>query len=72
MQHLELVMKLRNGVEVVQRDDIERPKLKMRKHDFHWGGFDVIADRHGEDSVEVMAVAAIGTKAMRQGWLPGF
>ena len=34
-------------------DTNERPKLKIRKHDHQFGWFDAIADRHGENSVEV-------------------
>lgn len=34
-------------------DDARRPKLKLRKHDHQFGWFDLIAKRHGADSVEV-------------------
>lgn len=30
-----------------------RPKLKMRKHDYHFGVFNTVAARHGVDSVEL-------------------
>lgn len=36
-----------------QLDDHRRPKLKMRQHDRQFGWFDVIASRHGADSIEV-------------------
>jgi hypothetical protein len=50
LQHLELV----TGADgVVLRDDAERPKLRCRKHDRHFGWFDLVARRHGEDSLEV-------------------
>lgn len=56
----------------IQVDDCGRPKLKMRLHDFHFGGFAEVADRHKEESVEVAAVKHIGAIAVRQAWLPGF
>ncbi len=36
----------------VQFDDCRRPKLKLRKHDFEIGVFNVIAARHGDASGE--------------------
>jgi len=37
----------------VLSDDLGRPKLKMRPHDFEVGWFMAIANRHGEASLEV-------------------
>lgn len=37
---------------IVQHDCAGRPKLKMRKHDVEVGWFKIIADRHGEHSME--------------------
>ncbi len=34
-------------------DDITRPKIVMRKHDYEFGWFEVIAARHGKHSQEV-------------------
>lgn len=34
-------------------DDLNRPKIKMRKHDYDFGWFKVIAERHGMASPEV-------------------
>lgn len=34
-------------------DAVDRPKLLMRKHDRQFGWFDAVADRHGENSMEV-------------------
>ena len=34
------------------RDDIGRPALQMRKHDYEFGFFKIIAARHGENSLE--------------------
>lgn len=36
----------------VQRDDLQRPKLDMRKHDIEIGWFHIIAERHGDFSME--------------------
>lgn len=49
LQHLEV--KFKDGG--VALDDLGRPKLSMRKHDWQMGWFDVIARRHGEASPEV-------------------
>lgn len=38
---------------MAKTDDIGRPKLKMRKHDYDFGWFQVIAERHGMNSPEV-------------------
>lgn len=37
----------------VKTDDIGRPKLKLRLHDFQLGGFRTIARRYGADAPEV-------------------
>lgn len=39
----------------VTRDDADRPKLKMRPHDWEIGGFDLIVARHGLASAELQA-----------------
>lgn len=39
----------------VTRDDADRPKLKMRPHDWEIGGFDLIVARHGRASAELQA-----------------
>jgi len=36
----------------VVRDDLGRPKLKLRKHDVEFGWFSIIAARHGAASIE--------------------
>jgi hypothetical protein len=50
LTHLELVTDADGNV---RRDDADRPKLRMRKHDRQFGWFDIVADRHHGDSVEV-------------------
>lgn len=50
LTHLELIVDARGNV---RRDDAERPRLRMRKHDRHFGWFDLVAHRHGEHSLEV-------------------
>ena len=45
LQHLELVMvkeggKKKGGRLIVEKDDLDRPRLKMRRHDFQVGWFD--------------------------------
>jgi len=38
---------------VVIRDDLKRPKLKLRKHDVEVGWFALVAGRHGSNSIEI-------------------
>lgn len=49
LEHLELKTD-KDGLLV--RDDLDRPKLRMRKHDHQYGWFDSVARRHGEASLE--------------------
>jgi hypothetical protein len=49
LEHLERV--LRKGAPV--EDDLGRPKLKCKLHDWQLGGFRVIAERHLEHALEV-------------------
>lgn len=37
----------------IKHDDAERPKIKLKKHDYQFGWFREIALRHGENSPEV-------------------
>jgi hypothetical protein len=50
MHHLE-VKTDEDGV--VIRDDLKRPKLKLRKHDVEVGWFALVAGRHGSNSLEI-------------------
>ncbi len=68
LTHLELSLK--DGA--VQCDDLGRPKLRMRKHDQQYGWFNEVAERHGEDAVEVLQLKAATAYACKNGWLPGF
>lgn len=56
LHHLEV---RRNKAGAVKYDDANRPKLRIRPHDFQFGGFHVMAERHGESSAEVDAVTSI-------------
>lgn len=40
----------------VKRDDLKRPKLKSRAHDFELGWFTEVAERHGEAAIEVREI----------------
>lgn len=55
-----------------QRDGMGRPKLLLRLHDFHFGGFHDVAARHSDSSVEKSTVENLLKNAVVQGWLPGF
>src|SRR5581483_7031910 len=50
LEHVELVT---DGEGAAKRDDLDRPKLRLRKHDRQFGWFDSIARRHGRHSFEV-------------------
>jgi len=57
----------------VKRDDIDRPKLRIRPHDREYGWFDSVARRHPEHSVEVrQARQLLDEHDTRQLYLPGF
>lgn len=56
LHHL-VVVHDKNGDPVA--DDLGRPKLKMKPHDFEVGWFRVIAERHGRDSFEVEQAAKL-------------
>lgn len=47
------LMVARDKEDNIKYDDAERPKLKMRKHDYQMGWFRDIAIRHKENSPEV-------------------
>lgn len=49
-----LVMVEKDGA--IQRDDLRRPKLKIRLHDIEIGGFREVMARHREHALETMAV----------------
>lgn len=68
IEHLELKTDAEGGV---VRDDLDRPKLRLRKHDHQFGWFDSIARRHGAASFEVQQFRTIVVKRF-QAWLPGF
>ena len=40
-------------------DDAGRPKLQLKLHDYHFGGFESIAKRHGASSIEVQTMQSI-------------
>lgn len=50
MHHIEVDLDEDGGL---KRDDLKRPKLKLRKHDVEVGWFAVVAGRHGSASIEI-------------------
>lgn len=70
LTHLEIT---RDNEGAVKRDDLGRPKLKLRKHDVHFGWFDSIAKRYGDDAQEVkQAKSLVSDWEFCQLYLPGF
>lgn len=57
LQHIERV--LDKDTELPKTDAVDRPKIRIRKHDFEIGVFAVIAERHGEASPEVRAFRSL-------------
>jgi len=49
--HIQVVPDGNSGL--VKTDDIGRPKIRMRPHNFEFGWFTEIAERHGRSSLEV-------------------
>lgn len=49
-------------------DDLNRPRLEMRKHDYEIGLFKVIAERHGIASIEVQTMARLKEQAGQAFW----
>lgn len=49
-------------------DDLGRPVIKLRKHDFQFGWFKIIADRHGEHSQERLQAKQILDNAGQFFW----
>jgi hypothetical protein len=64
LEHLEL--KAKEGV--VLRDDLDRPRLRMRKHDHQFGWFDACARRHGKHSFETQQFEQF-CESHRQLWI---
>lgn len=56
-----LTMEMLNHPELPARpksDDLGRPRLKLRLHDWQLGGFAIVAKRHGQCALEVQEIRA--------------
>jgi hypothetical protein len=67
LEHLELKYD-KDGCLV--RDDLDRPKLVIRKHDHQFGWFDSIVRRHGRNAFEFKQLDEFQTVHYQQRWLP--
>lgn len=56
LHHIEIVVD-EDGA--VIRDDLKRPKLRLRKHDVEVGWFALVAGRHGSSSLEIEQAKAV-------------
>jgi hypothetical protein len=61
LHHVAVVTQKETGV--ARREEDGRPKIRLRKHDFEFGFFTVIAARHGEHSLERMQAREIVERA---------
>jgi hypothetical protein len=59
LEHLE---GKRNKAGAITRDDLDRPMLKLKLHDWQLGGFKVIAERHGIHALEVVNAQAFAVE----------
>lgn len=50
------------------RDDLNRPVLVMRRHDYDFGWFKIIAERHGEHSCECHQAAQMMAESGQLFW----
>lgn len=66
LEHLELRTD-KDGL--LQRDDLDRPKMHIRRHDHSFGWFDSVARRHGSASIEIKQLRDFNA-AHEQLWLP--
>lgn len=66
LYHLDRVVEA--DTEVPENDAVDRPKLKIRKHDHQVGIFSEILRRHGKDSAEQRMVQAIFDDAGQGYW----
>lgn len=70
LTHLALKKSKKTGA--VERDDLDRPKLKIREHDYEFGWFAETANRFGEDSFEFsQARELLASASWMQPLLPG-
>lgn len=67
LEHLELKYD-KEGCLV--RDDLDRPKLTIRRHDWQFGWFDAVVRRHGKDSIEHRQLRDFQEVGYQQRWLP--
>jgi len=66
LEHLQVLLDQGGGGAKV--DDLGRPKLKLRLHDWQMGGFTSIARRHGLSAPEVQAVRACRSESGQYCW----
>lgn len=64
LTHISVIVK--GGV--IQTDDVGRPKLRLRKHDYEFGWFKSVAARHGNNSIEREQAAEIHEEAGQMFW----
>ena len=67
LTHLELVV----DDSGLRRDDLDRPNLRIRKHDHQFGWFDCVARRHGTASFEWRQYEQFTEVSYKQLWLTG-
>ncbi len=56
LQHLELKPTEDEDGAPVEVDDLGRPRLKLRPHDWELAGFQAVVERHGENALEALQI----------------
>ena len=64
--HLSLVRDAKS--DEIKFDDMSRPRLKIKKHDWHVGWFEAVARRHGKNSPEVYQAKLMWDRAGNAFW----
>ena len=57
LQHIELITE--SDDETPKADDVGRPRLKLRRHDWMIGGFNAVVTRHKHGAPEAIAMRAV-------------
>ena len=56
LQHLELKPTEDENGAIVETDDLGRPRLRLRPHDWELAGFEAVVERHGENALEAIQI----------------
>ncbi len=58
-QHLEIVLEDETNLDSFKTDDANRPVLRIRRHDWNFGGFEEVIRRHKAEALEYQQVVEV-------------